>query len=468
MKEKYWIILLFSLSACSIDEDPKSLITSDEFFLEDRDAQASVDAIYQSINSGTSVYAEYYWLVNAMASDLGASDGLNPDISEFADFNLTAQNKIVESIWKDLYQGIRASNYAIQNLPNAPISENEKLGLAGEARFLRAFFYFDLVRFFGAIPLVRESALDFSEIVQIGRTPLDTIYQFLDREFTFAFENLPTNANPGRPSKYTAAAYLCKFLISTKNYSRAAQASRFIIQSGNFTLQNDYANLFKAHSQNNSEVLWSVNLNNNRGSNINLLTLPKGLGGRSRVLPRPDFYNDFDSLDRRRTVTFLTKYPDDQGNTQTVPPHIRKFWDQNTEKIPGNSGIDIPLIRYADILLLHAEALNELRNGTSTEALSVINTVRARARFDGTTVQPILPDLDRLDKASFAEAILQERKYELGWEGHRWFDLIRFGKLEEKVTVSKPGSMVSLTHHLFPIPASELTLNKLMSQNPGY
>ena len=286
MKEKYWIILLFFLgitfTTCSIDEDPKSFITPDEFFLEDRDAQAAVDAIYQSINNGSSVYAAYYWLVNAMASDLGSSGGLNPDISEFADFNLTAQNNIVEKIWRGLYEGVRASNYAIQNLPDAPISENEKLSLGGEARFLRAFFYFDLVRFFGEIPLVREAALDLSEVSQTGRTPLDTIYQFLDQEFTFAFENLPANANPGRPSKYTAAAYLCKFLITIKNYSRAAQASRFIIQSGNFALQNDYANLFKASSQNNSEVLWSVNLNNNRGANINLLTLPRALGGRAK------------------------------------------------------------------------------------------------------------------------------------------------------------------------------------------
>ena len=146
----------------------------------------------------------------------------------------------------------------------------------------------------------------------------------------------------------------------------------------------------------------------------------------------------------------------------------------------GNSGIQtpkkfqvipasiFPSSGYADILLLHAEALNELRNGTSTEALSVINAVRARARFDGTTIQPILPDLDRLNKALFAEAILQERKKELGWEGHRWFDLIRFGKLEEAVTAAKPGIAVSMQHHLLPIPASELSLNKLLTQNPGY
>jgi hypothetical protein len=181
-----------------------------------------------------------------------------------------------------------------------------------------------------------------------------------------------------------------------------------------------------------------------------------------------DFYNDFDSLDRRRAVTFLTKFSNDQGNTLTVAPHIRKFWDQNAEKIPGNSSIDIPLMRYADILLLHAEALNELRNGTSTEALSVINAVRARARFDGTTTQNILPDLGPLNKTLFAEAILQERKYELGWEGHRWFDLIRFGKLEEKVRAAKPGITVMSKHQLFPIPASELALNRLLNQNPGY
>ena len=471
MKYTYYIFLFIiaTIGACSLHEDPLSFITPDEFFLEDRDAQAAVDAIYSHINSGESIYAQYYWLVNAMASDLGTSDGLDPDIAEFANFTLTPQNGIIKFLWRGLYKGINAANYAIENIDSAPLSENEKLFLLAEARFLRAFFYFDLIRFFGEVPLIRETALQLNETVQPEQASMDTLYQFLERELTYAFENLPAASSPGRPSIYTAAAYLGKFYLTTKNYSRAAQASRIILQSGSYNLLTDYASLYKDNSQNNREFIWSVNLNISDGSKINLMILPESLGGRASLLPTEVFFEAFENQDRRRAVTFLTSYPDSQGNPVTIEPHIIKFWDSNIEVILGRSPVDFPLIRYADIMLMHAEALNELRNGTSTEALNVINAVRARARFDGTTaVLNILPDLMQLNKENFAAAILEERKRELGWEGHRWFDLVRFGKLEEKVSQAKPGIQVSNTHYLFPIPADEIALNRLLIQNPGY
>ncbi|MCB0688018.1 MAG: RagB/SusD family nutrient uptake outer membrane protein [Saprospiraceae bacterium] len=462
------IILIFiSTWSCSLDEDPRSQITPDEFFLEDRDARAAVDAIYYYINDGNSVYARYYWLVNALLSDLGTSDNLNPAFSALADFSLSADNPVVESIWSGLYAGIAKANYAIQNLDSAPISENERIALLAEARFLRAFFYFDLVRFFGSVPIVTKVELDYNQEALPEQSPVDSVNQFIEDDLNYAFDHLPTTANPGRPTNYAAAAMLCKYFLTNKNYSRAAQASRYILQ-GSFSLQNDYASLFKNNSQNNTEFIWSVNLNSANGADVNLLTLPRGLGGRSRLLPIPEFYADFNALDRRKTVTFLTSFVDNNGNTVEVNPHVRKYYDPSAETIIGHSPVDFPLIRFADILLLHAEALNALRNGTSAEALGAINLVRARARFDGTTALDILPDLGKMNKEDFAEAILLERKRELGWEGHRWFDLVRFNKLNEKVLIAKPEISVSDKHNLLPIPNSEITLNPKLNQNPGY
>ena len=135
----------------------------------------------------------------------------------------------------------------------------------------------------------------------------------------------------------------------------------------------------------------------------------------------------------------------------------------------GVSANDLALIRVADVMLLHCEAINELRNGSNTEALGVINQVRARARFDGETEQFVLPDLGQLNKEAFTNAILDERARELGFEGHRWFDLVRMEVLKNRVESAKPGVIVSEKHHLLPIPQGEFLLNpNLGSQNPGY
>lgn len=469
MNFRFWItvIFFFLVAACRHDEDPKSFITPDEFFNEDRDAQAAIDAIYHHINTGNSIYSEQYWLLNALFSDLATSDGVNPDLEELSQFRPETDNEIIETLWKGLYEGVAKANYAIRNIPDAPLSEDEKNLFLAEARFLRAFFYFDLVRLFGAVPLVEETPLDINDIEFPARTPADTVFQYLESELNFSFQNLPLTSNPGRPTVYTAAAMLCKLYLTTKNYTRAAQASRFLLQ-GAFVLQNDYAGLFRNNSQNNSEIIWSVNLNPGNGSKINFMTLPYVLGGLGRVLPSASFYDSFENLDHRYQVTFLDQYSDMAGNIISIDPHVQKYWDRSAETIIGNSSIDFPLIRFADILLLHAEALNELRNGSSAEALGAINLVRARARFDGSITHDILPDLGRMDKEEFAEAILEERKRELGWEGHRWFDLVRFGQLEQKVKEAKPQSNVSPTHIHLPIPASELRSNKNLTQNPGY
>lgn len=468
MNIRIWIILIIlTASSCIHDEDPKSFITPDEFFQEDRDPRAAVDAIYFYINSGNSIYSRQYWLLNALFSDLAVSDGLDPELQQLSEFNLSSENRTIEAIWKGLYAGVAKANYAIQNIASAPISENEITTLLSEARFLRGFFYFDLARFFGDVPIVTEVELDINNIDYPLRSPLDSVYQFIEEDLNFAFENLSATSSPGRPTKYSTAALLCKYYLTIKNYTRAAQASRFLIQS-TFILQNDYANLFKNNNQNNAEFIWSANLNSGNGSNINFLTLPYPLGGLGRILPTSSFYEQFEEQDRRREITFIHGYLDNQGNEVSIAPHVQKFWDRSAETIVGDSPVDFPLVRFADILLLHAEALNELRNGSSAEALGAINLVRARARYNGSITLDILPDLDRMDKADFATAILDERERELGWEGHRWFDLVRFGKLEEKVSEAKPGAHVTPTHYLLPIPASELKANKNLIQNPGY
>ncbi len=168
-------------------------------------------------------------------------------------------------------------------------------------------------------------------------------------------------------------------------------------------------------------------------------------------------------------MTLLTIINNVDGSTTTVEPHIQKYWDRVNEPLAGNTSHDFPYLRYADVLLMKAEALNELNNGPNVDAYDAVNQVRKRARFNGTTELPILPDLQGLAYQSFKDALLLERRHEFTGEGHRWFDLVRFQKLETLVPIAKPGVQPQPFHYLFPIPQGELDLNpNLLPQNMGY
>lgn len=463
-------LMLLLLSSCKgfLDEDPRSLITPNDYFQVETDAQSAVNAIYSHL-SGTSAYAHYYWVVNEVASDHGKANSPDPDLHEFSNFTITPQNKIVAKLWTDIYAAINTANYAIENIPKVPLSEAEQLPLLAEARFFRAWFYFDLVRFFGDVPLITIPAKNADDKSNAPRMSTDSIYQFMLDEFDFAINNLPETTGTGRPNSSTAIAFTAKVYLRIQDYGRAFGFARAVIQSNKFALLGDYTDVFNVSRSNSSEIIFSLNFGNNDLAPFNQITLPRGLKGFAKVLPHSQLFTSFDPLDRRYSTTFIDAYLDANSNVVNIEPHVSKYWDITAEPKAGPTANDLPIIRYADVLLVFAEALNEIRKGSVRESLVAINTIRARARFNGIEEQDILPDLTALGYEDFKEAILAERGRELGWEGHRWFDLVRMGKLEEKVRAAKPNSNVSQTHYLLPIPQRELEKNPhLGPQNPGY
>ena len=178
------------------------------------------------------------------------------------------------------------------------------------------------------------------------------------------------------------------------------------------------------------------------------------------------FTTAYDAADRRREVTFITEIHNTNGTTTTIKPYIQKYWDRVAEPTGNGSSNDYPVIRYADVLLMYAEASNELDN--STEAHTYINMVRKRARFDGTVDRNTAPDYVNLSKEAFRAAVLKERRMEFVAEGQRWFDLVRTKTLETLVPVAKPGITPAPKHYLYPIPQRELDLNPNLVQNTGY
>lgn len=459
-----WTAFMLILTTCFgcnslLEEDPPSLITPVQFFQEPGDAQAAVDAIYTHLR-GSGVYGQYYWLMGALASDEGTVNGFHPEMAEFSEFSLTPRNPVIAQVWSELYAAIHTANFAITHIPEAPISEGDATRLVAEARFMRALFYFDLVRMFGEVPLTREAITDGTQLQALPRAPLDSLYKQIEADFTFATEELPEKGAAGRPGALVAVAFLAKVALAQKAYNRAFQLNRFVIQANVYSLVPDYADLFKVANNNNSEVLFAINFGPGDQAPLTTRTLPGELtGALPWGLPTEELVAAFDPQDRRLQVSLLT------SGQQS---YVAKFWDVAAEPGAGPTSNDLPILRYADVLLTHAEAINGLRNGSNSEALAAINAVRKRARFDGTEELNILPNLGSLNFEDFQTAILAERQRELAWEGHRWFDLVRMEKLEEKVLAAKPGSPVSATHRMLPIPQRERDLNPNLTQNPGY
>lgn len=249
-----------------------------------------------------------------------------------------------------------------------------------------------------------------------------------------------------------------------------------VMALGVYRLLPDYADVFKIANNNGEEIVFSTNftLNNDaiwETSQFNVRALPLALNRNSNSweIPTLDVYNAFDNLDRRKEVTFATTFTERDGTMLEFEPHVFKYWDQSAEPNASSGGNDFFNLRYSEILLMYAEAANEVAGGPTAEAYEAVNRVRRRARFANGEERSVLPDLSGLNQAEFRERVWLERRREFVWEGHRWFDLKRQGRLKNRVEAAKPGITVDENKYiLFGIPQRERDINPNLSQNPGY
>jgi hypothetical protein len=313
------------------------------------------------------------------------------------------------------------------------------------------------------------------------------VYAQIIEDLKFAEQNLPEGYSAGdglgRAAKGAASGLLAKVYLTLGQWQNCVDQCNAVINSGKYGLYEDFAEAFRIPNENGKETLFSVGFGTANNSisfwedgQFNVRLLPKQLSGaipgvnaQGWQVATQNLYDSYDPQDRRRAVTLLTTIQNVDGSTTTVEPHIQKYWDKVNEPAAGNTSHDFPYLRYADILLMKAEALNELNNGPTADAYAAVNQIRKRARFNGTTELAILPDLQGLSYDTFKDALLLERRHEFVGEGHRWFDLVRFKKLETLVPIAKPGVQPQPYHYLFPIPQGEIDLNpNLLPQNQGY
>ncbi|WP_142785096.1 RagB/SusD family nutrient uptake outer membrane protein [Changchengzhania lutea] len=476
-----------------LDEKVKTFFTEDTFYQTEEDARLAINGIYGHLGAtfdgalnANGIYFTNYWTVNALASDEGVTSlNLGDGFNQISVMAHGPDNAIVLQMWSNIYLGINAANLAILNIPNIDMNDDIKDALLGEAHFMRGLLYFELVRFFGEVPLQLEPTTTFESSAYLPRSTKADVYTQIFLDFTIAETSLPdaqVGVDNGRPTSYSAKAYIAKAALQqggSENYQLAKTKLEEIgIQSGGqFDLWDDFGDVFLIPNNNGKEVLFAISFFEGsevfstlwEGGHLVFRTLPSVYGGRpnagGREQPTLNLYNAFDDNDRRKEVTFMTE---DIINGETIDfggPRVVKYWDQVNEFDVNGTANDLQLIRYADVLLMYAEALNEINNGSTQPALDAINRVRARSRMDAGA----LPDLTAMGYEDFKDAILLERRKEFVWEGQRWFDLVRYGKLAEKVNSAKPGLPVAEPkHNLFPIPQRERDLNPNLDQNTGY
>jgi len=414
-----------------------------------------------------------------LASDNCYEAGPSIDMQDLSQFTFDVNNATLYYTWVGCYEVIQSANVLLEEFGNiTDYSEPEvKDHLQGEAYFIRGMLYFDLVRLFGDVPLQLFPTKSVTES-QIERSPVADVYESIISDLQKAEQLLAVNPFSrrveGMPTSHTASALLAKAYLtrgaltgSAADFSSAKTSLEKVI--GHYTLEPEFADIFKISNANSGEILWAINFSGTLGEGwttnqfiVRLMPTtvsPNGVrNGQGWERPLDHLYNSYSDTDERKAATFITEFEEEVFNG----PYIRKYWDQEAEggRQNGESDADFIYLRYSDALLMYAEALNEINNGPDLGAYNAINDIRNRAG---------LVDLpEGLDYQSFRDAILQERQWEFVMEGHRWYDLARMGKLIERVQLAKPTANIHSYHTLFPIPQKERYLNPKLTQNEGY
>ena len=482
-----WVILALAISCDGIlEEDPRDQIFETNFFQNENDAISAVNAIYAQLNSTSvpptfgGVYHSTFWVIQGLVSDeMTNRQGGTPQNDQLETFTFNASNANFFDVWSQIYRAIFNANFAIEGIGPSPIDESLKTRLIGEAAFLRGLLYFDLVRMFGEVPLMLEG----DEELRPAKAPVEEIYARITVDLQLAAnslpENYPVDNGRGRATRGAARAALAKVYLTLGEWQLAADNCLTVINSGSYGLWPDFADAFRIANENGQETVFGVGFGDAGGAitfwevgQFNVRLLPReltlaipGVNAQGWQVATQHLYDAFDAGDRRRAVTFITEV----AGTPLSDPHIRKYWDEIREPNAGNTEADFIYLRYSDVLLMYAEALNELNGAPTAEAYDAINQVRQRARFDGVQNRDVLPDLSGLSYEEFRDAVLLERRREFVAEGQRWFDLVRMDKLQQLVPLAKPGVNPAEMHNLFPLPQLEVDLNpNLLPQNQGY
>jgi hypothetical protein len=515
-----FILGVSSLTSCSkLDENPKTSIETTNFYHTQADAEAAVTAAYSTlstdINADFPIYGRNLNLIidNTSDNQVYSPSNTNPDVRALGTATYIASNDRVHKIYSQLYWGIDKANIAIDNIPSIPAAQfydpaHTAINLIREARFIRALYYFNLVRLFGAVPLVLHDAGNVSTAnTLVGRTPKDSVYAQIITDLDSA-TNLPAtygSADLGRVTAGAAHALLAKVYVTLHDWPDAETQLLKTLTAGTFTgatgnygydLFPQFSHIFQTPYKNGIEHIFSAQFKYNGGAVNSTQNLSSGdfstftTSTYTGDIPADStVVNLFSIADQRRNVTFFDSLKNGGVYVKWAYYNFAKYIDSTVSPITSQalSGVNFPVIRYAEILLLQAEVLNELNGGPTADAYQAINLVRARAygvyngggTFTNTTYN--LPT--GLNQADFRDSVFLERRKEFIQESQRWFDLVRRSGQDGLPPgqyylnavhgmLNNPKVAATLTDTLFPIPQTEIDLyagqNPNFYQNPGW
>jgi len=481
-KFKFFLIILLPLffAACEdfLDKPPQGNLTQETFPQTADDALLATNAVYTTLR-GWFYHSGGYPIPDIMSDD--AHKGSNPGdqrstIGPYDNFTHTPTQDGLDRWWATLYEGIKRANIVIELVPEISMNTSLKTRYTAEAHFLRGLYYFDLVRAWGAVPVV--TTLD--PPVKLERSSVETVFDLIEEDLLYAYDNLPlksgyASSDAGRATRGAAAALLARMYLFRGDFSNAEIYALDVIESGEYDLEPEFEDANGIEGENGIESVFEVGALEVEGteSGGNQYANTQGVRGspnRGWGFNRPslDLRSIFEDGDPRLKGTII-----DLGDTidgvvilgdGPTPDEVRNESDEIIEVecynrkvwVPGTStltqwGHNRRLIRYADVLLMAAEALNE--NDNPEEALIYLNEVRARAREGNET---ILPDITTINKEDLRDIILNERRKELALEGHRFWDLVRTGNADEFLG---PLGFISGQHELLPIPQNEIDIS---------
>lgn len=474
--------LLFAIACNKLEEDPNSIVTASQFYKTKSDAISAVAAVYSTLNTDAAgdfvIYGRNLNLLTGNGSDdqIFSPSNTNPDVRALGTATYVPANDRIKKNWQQHYFGISRANVAIDNIPNIDFDTATRARLVREAKFIRGLLYFNIVRLWGDAPLVLHDPASIAVNAQkIKRSPKDTIYAQIIADLNEAtlLPKTYTGADIGRVTSGAAHALLAKVYLTRREWTRAAAELTTVINGGyGYALFDSFLDVFQQATKNGKEHIFSVQFGTNLGAKNSTNSLSSGNFGSFNPAVYPgdqpadsSLYQLFASFDTRRDVTFFTQlYNASTGKyVQFGAARFAKFIDYSISPLTNQSisGINYPVIRYADVLLMQAEVLNEI-NGPTADAYAAINQVRARAKISNLTAG--------LSQADFRDSVFLERRKEFIQEGNRWFDLSRRGGTylydALKKYPLKTGAAVKDT--LYPVPQSEIDINNELTQNPGW
>ncbi|MBA4055613.1 MAG: RagB/SusD family nutrient uptake outer membrane protein [Marivirga sp.] len=498
------VALLFAVSGCSdfLDENDPSNLTPESFYTQPKHADAAIAAVYTAsrfIGDGAGIFSSNWQLLEAPTGTTTTETAQNSDLNNLYTLSYDNNTGHIQNWWRGVYVVTANANLVIDNVPKIVMDEAQKTKVIGEALFFRAWAYFYAVRIWGDVPLILHPQTATSEDFYPSRTPQAEVYDQIVADLLLAEQaGLPWTDKTGRISQSAVKSLLSKVYLTmagqplnkgAEYYGLAATKAKEVIDNaGTIALFDTYKKVHDQALKNTVEHIFMLQYNADVAENPMGNMFPnfkpvsyRGPSGTGSTIPTQDFYNSFDAGDLRTKdqegYFYTTYYTNGNGAPFSLgAPYIFKHFNITANGTAGVAGtakdnLNVPLIRFAEVLLIYAEAKNEV-SGPDQTAYDAYKKIRDRAQL-------VTPDIGTFTKETFQQAVWRERWLELCFEGITWFDMVRLRKVYNHTTKGfddfvghvnlNSNQALQEKHLLFPLTKSEMVNNpKLTPQNPGY